>query len=317
MDGRVLKNSMPPLRLLISNPNGSGIGTSAVTITFSGPNSDNPSRMLNPMPAIVNPPAKPTKNTRSATGVVLSKMLISLPPASSFMMPPIKVAEISPPSIGPFTLTPIEAMSVIGNLPSKSNLGSILTPSIVPENCRPVTPFRLSTLAESVMMKSSGWFSISAHSRPSALILIGSHDGHLKLPPDAAPTLINTPKPGLVLKLPSPRNAKLRASPPSSKPPMFTRAPSAAKDTSSSLSPAPVLSMKSRAVRARKLPSLISIVSAWNLKASTLPLLKVSSARSASVFCVPSAFLSSDVFRSLIDAETGLPGKNFAPPVAK
>ena len=48
----------------------------------------------------------------------------------------------------------------------------------------------------------------------------------------------------------------------------------------------------------------------------TRPFAKFSCRRSASVFGVPSGFLSSAVLRSVIVAENGLPGKKRAPPDA-
>jgi hypothetical protein len=89
---------------------------------------------------------------------------------------------------------------------------------------------------------------MSAHSIPIASIRIGRKLGHWKLSPVAEPTLRKTPKPGFVLNVPSPRNAKFRASPLSSTEPIFTFAPTDPNETSSSLSAAPVSSMKSRAV---------------------------------------------------------------------
>ena len=48
-------------------------------------------------------------------------------------------------------------MRMIGNLPSASSDGSILTPSIAPENVRPPMPLMPVTLAERTSTKSSGW----------------------------------------------------------------------------------------------------------------------------------------------------------------
>jgi hypothetical protein len=70
---------------------------------------------------------------------------------------------------------------------------------------------------------------------PISVILIGSQAGHLKLAPVAEPTLMKTPKPGFVTKVPSPRNAKLRPSPPSTSEPIVTSAPTERKLTISSL----------------------------------------------------------------------------------
>ena len=76
---------------------------------------------------------------------------------------------------------------------------------------------------------------MSRHWMPIELILIGSQVGHLNASPSAPPTLRKTPKPGLALKEPSPRKAKLRASPPITSEPIFTSAPTEAKETSSSV----------------------------------------------------------------------------------
>ena len=79
-----------------------------------------------------------------------------------------------------------------------------------------------------------------AHSIPIASIRTGSQDGHLKLSPVAEPTERKMPKPASVLNVPLPRNAKLRASPASSRPPIATLAPTGMNETSSSSALAPV-----------------------------------------------------------------------------
>ena len=96
---------------------------------------------------------------------------------------------------------------------------------MAPVNDSPFSPLSSVTASDRVRMKSSGWFWMSAHSMPMALMWTGSHSGHLKLLPVAELMVRKIPKPGFVLKLPSPRKAKLRASPPSSNEPIFTRAP--------------------------------------------------------------------------------------------
>ena len=70
---------------------------------------------------------------------------------------------------------------------------------------------------------------MSAHWMPIASILIGRNDGHLNESPVAPPTPRKTPKPFLVLNEPSPRKAKLRASPESSSEPILTFAPTDAE----------------------------------------------------------------------------------------
>ena len=108
---------------------------------------------------------------------------------------------------------------MIGNSPASSLPTSIWMPSIEPENSRPAMPLIPVTLADSVRTKFAGSFSIVAgHLMPIELIWIGSQLGHLKLSPSAPPTLRKTPKPLLGWNEPSPRNAKLRASPPIDEP---------------------------------------------------------------------------------------------------
>ena len=104
---------------------------------------------------------------------------------------------------------------------------------MVPENLSPGAEGMLSTLMDSTSTKSPGSLLKSGHSIPSALILTGSHEGHLKLAPVAEPMLMKMPNPGLATKLPSPRMAKLRPSPPSRSEPIRTSAPTAPKLTSS------------------------------------------------------------------------------------
>ena len=128
----------------------------------------------------------PKNSTRSATGVVVSRSPITLPAASNFMMPPSSVAVSSPPNSLPVMLTAIERISMIGNLPSASRNGSILRPSIAPEKLSPPTDGRPSIETDSEIRKRSDAVSKFGHSIPIALIRIGSHSGHLKLPPVGA-----------------------------------------------------------------------------------------------------------------------------------
>ena len=198
-------------------------GTEALIKTPSGPSSERPRLMVNPpRPGMLNPPRIPRKNTRSSTGVVVSKTPILLPLASSLRIPPTSAASSSPPKSLPLTLTPKDCMSTIGNLPSARRNGSIFTPVIEPANSRPATAGKPSTLTERVIRKRPGSLLKSGHSIPMSLILIGNHFGHMKLSPVAEPTLRKTPKPDLARKLPSPSMAKLRASPPSRSDPIFT-----------------------------------------------------------------------------------------------
>jgi hypothetical protein len=251
-----------------------------------------------------------------ATGVVVSSVEMMLKLASSFRMPPISPASISPPNISPLTVTPIESMPMIGNLPSSRSEGWIRMPCTEPENSSAPRPWMPVTLADRIRTKSPGCFSMSSHWMPIASMRIGRNEGHLKLSPVAEPTLRKTPKPGLVLNVPSPRKAKLRASPAISRPPIFTVAPIAWNETISCWALAPVFRLISRPVSVTRLPSVMFIVSTLNWNESTLPPENVSWRRIASSFGVPSAFLSSAVLRSVIVAENGRPGRNFTPPDA-
>ena len=158
---------------------------------------------------------------------------------------------------------------------------------------------------------------MSAQVMPISVILIGSQLGHLKLAPSAAPTLMNTPKPGLVTKVPSPRKAKLRASPPSTSEPMVTSAPTERKLTISSLAAADVLIRRSVAVSATIEPRVMRRVSAWKIRPLTLPFSNSRETRTASVSCTPGAIGGSTEIRSEIIPETALPGRNLTPPEAK
>ncbi len=294
-------------------------GTEAEMNTPSGPSSDMAKRMVKPpTPEKLKPPSTPTKNTRSSTGVVLSRVAISLPLASILMMPPISPASSCPPNRSPLTETPIAAMSSTGNLPSRSRPISMTMPSTAPENSRPSPPCRPVTAADSTSWKLPG--SVRRLSpcqmTPISVIRMGSQLGHLKLAPSAEPMLRKTPKPALVTKVPSPVNAKLRASPPSLRDPTVTSAPTDWKLTISSSSAAPVLMNSRSAVSVRKEPSVIFSVSASKMKASTAPSVKLSDARTASVSGIFGAMFGSAVVRSLMVAETGRPGRNFAPPEA-
>ena len=160
-------------------------------------------------------------------------------------------ASISPPNSCPLTDTPMDPMSTTGNLPSASLPTSITMPSTVPENCRSSPPFMPVMLADRMSLKSAGWAWMSSQVIPIWVMAMGNQLGHLKLPPVAPPTLRNTPNPGLVLKLPSPVKAKLRASPPITSEPTLTTAPMERKDIRSSSGPAPVSSIISVAVRVR------------------------------------------------------------------
>ncbi len=270
-----------------------------------------------PTPEKEKPPSTPTKKTRASTGVVVSKLSIIAPLASSLRMPPIRPALMCPPNMSPSTETPMDAMSTIGNWPRSSLPTSILTPSIEPENSSPDMPCKPVTLAERVSRKLVGSFWMSGQLMPISLILIGSHDGHLKLSPVAAPTLMKTPNPGLVTKVPSPRKAKLRPSPPSTSEPIVTSAPTERKLTISSSAAAEVLMAISVAFSVRKEPSVIFNVSALKIMPLTLPCSNSRATRTASVFGTPGAMSGSAERRSLIVAETALPGRNFAPPEAK
>ena len=134
--------------------------------------------------------------------------------------------------------------------------------------------------------------------------------------PLAEPTLRNTPKPFFVLKVPSPRNAKFRASPVTSIGPILTFAPTDTNETSSSFEAAPVFRLKPVAFSVTKDDSLISSVSTWNWNESTLPFENESWRRIASSLSEPSALRSSAVLRSVIETENAPPGKSLAPPEA-
>ena len=230
-------------------------------------------------------------------------------------MPPISPASIWPPNRSPFSVMPMEAMSTIGNCPLASLPMSITMPSTLPENSRPSIPLMLVTVADKVSWKSAGSAWISRQVMPTSVMWMGSHSGHLKLPPSAEPILRKTPNPGLVTKVPSPRKAKLRPSPPRSNEPIVTSAPTAPKLTSSSLSAAPVSIIKSVAVSVRKEPSVMRRVSALNCSPLTLPSSNSRPTRRASVSGIPEARGGSEI-RSVMLAEMGLPGKNLAPPEA-
>ena len=285
--------------------------------TPRGPSSETANLMVKPpIPAIVKPPSTPMKNTLSCTGVVVSKLSISCPLASSLTMPPMSPAVIRPPNMLPFNCTPIEAMSMIGNLPCSRRPTSILTPSMAPENSSPAMPCRPVTAADKVSTKSAGSSWMSRQVMPISVILIGSHDGHLKLAPSAAPIERNTPKPGLVTKVPSPRKAKLRPSPPMTSEPMVTSAPTERKLTISSVAAAEVLMKRSVAVSVTNEPSLMRMVSARKMKPLTRPSSNSRPKRMASVFGTPGAMSGSPDRRSEMMADTGLPGRKRAPPEA-
>ena len=101
------------------------------------------------------------------------------------------------------------------------------------------------------------------------------------------------------------------ADPPSTSEPIFTSAPIAPKLTISSSSTASVLMRMSRPVRVTTDPNVMRKVSASKMKPVTLPSSKESPNRMASVL-----FAASPETRSVMMAETGLPGRNFAPPDA-
>jgi len=147
-------------------------------------------------------------------------------------------------------------------------------------------------------------------------IRTGKNDGHLNASPVAEPTDRKMPNPPSVLKVPSPRNPKFRASPEITSDPIRTVAPIEVKRTRKSVADAPVSSWALTAVSVANWPRWIVSVSTVSWKLSILPPEKVSWARSASVFWDPSALTSSAVLRSVTDAENALPGKRVAPPVA-
>ena len=131
---------------------------------------------------------------------------------------------------------------------------------------------------------------------------IGSQVGHPSESPVADPTARNTPKPGLVMNVPSPRKAKFRPSPEILSGPAVTSAPTAPKLTSSSLSAAPVFRLKSRAVSVTNSPSVMRMVSTSNRKALTRLASKSSARR-----------IAGSLPRLLMVAEIGLPGRKRAP----
>ncbi len=232
-------------------------------------------------------------------------------------MPPSSAALSWPPKRLPLTETAIASMPTIGFRPASSSPTSIRMPSIAPENSRFGIPWIDVTAADMISVKSSGWACGSVHWMPSWVIRMGSQDGHLNALPSAPPRLRTTPKPCLALNEPSPVKLKLRASPPIISDPIFTSAPTAAKETRSSVGPAPVLILKSVAVIVRTEPSVSRSVSASNRNALTLPSAPKSMLRRiASVFLSCAVSLGSGVRRSRIVAETGLPGRNFTPPDA-
>ena len=163
------------------------VGSETLRNTDSGPSSDRASWIWKPpIPAIVKPPWSPAKNTRAATGVVVSVSAIMFPFASSFSMPPISSASIWPPNRSPLTSTPIEAMPTIGNSPASSFPTSIWIPWIEPENVSPAMPWMPVTLADSVSRKLVGSVLMFGHWMPIESIWIGSQLGQLKLSPLAA-----------------------------------------------------------------------------------------------------------------------------------
>ena len=166
IDGKVLKNSTPAVKLDIVSPEvGSKVtGTSAVMSTLSGPNSLNANLMPNPpIPFIENLPSTPTKKTRWSTSVTVSSGPIILESESSFKIPPIKDPTTSPPKTLPLTPTPMDSISTIGFLPSSSNFGEILIPFMAPLNSRPLIPLISVSSADNMMEKSVGSASISSH----------------------------------------------------------------------------------------------------------------------------------------------------------
>ena len=128
----------------------------------------------------------------------MSVSAIMFPFASSFTMPPISSASISPPNRLPFTSTPIEAMPTIGNSPASSFPMSIWMPWIEPENVEPVRcPSMPVTLADSVSRKLVGSVLMFGHWIPIESMWIGSQLGQLRsCSPSAAPTESVTPKSG-------------------------------------------------------------------------------------------------------------------------
>ena len=161
IEGRLLKNSTPAEKSLMERP---VLGSSSIPPgiepemnTPSGPNSETANRMVKPpIPEKEKPPSTPTKKTRSSTGVVVSRGSIIWALASSLRIPPMRAALIWPPNKSPSIETPMEAISIIGNLPCLSNPMSMTTPSIVPENSSPLIPCRLVTEADRISWKLLG-----------------------------------------------------------------------------------------------------------------------------------------------------------------
>ena len=293
-------------------------GERASNCTPKGPNSDIANRIVHPMPDNLNPPLTPIKKIRSLTGVSGSAVVGIIWSSSPILIiPPIRPASSSPPNTFALILTPIEAISMMGNSPLNSLPRSIFTPSMTPENSAPGMPLIEATLAESVRIKSRGSSLIFRHSIPISLILMGSQDGQPTLAPVADSIPKKTPKPALATKVPSPRKAKLRPSPLSFREATFNSAPTEPKETISSSSAASVLRNTFEANILRKSPNSTSNLSTLNLKASTLPSLKLRTSlipmgtwpSGAEVSCRSVGSLPGV---SLMEAETAIPGKNSA-----
>ena len=176
---------------------------------------------------------------------------------------------------------------MIGNFPCESKPISITTPSIDPENSSPSMPWILLTVADSINWKSPGSFWISFQIIPISVMRTGIQSGHLKPLPSAESRVRNTPKPALATKVPSPRKAKFRPSPPIFSEPIVTSAPTAPKLTISSSSAASVFIIRSVAVSVRNEPSVIRNVSTSNFKPLTLPFSNSRDTRTASVSGMP------------------------------
>ena len=158
------------------------VGVAAVIITPRGPKSEKAMRMdILPTPGIPKPPSKPTKNTRSATGVVVFVAGIRSPSASNGSSPPSKVPLISPPNISPSIPTAMASIAVIGNSPSRSRPTSISMPSTAPLTFigRPYKPL---TDADRVSLKSSGCVAMLSQEMPRSVTWIGSQVGHWNAP---------------------------------------------------------------------------------------------------------------------------------------
>ena len=195
---------------------------------------------------------------RFFTAVVMSASSMTLSLLSILMIPPISAASSSPPKSSPLTSIPNDAMPMTGNSPFSSLWTSIWIPSIEPENVRPPIPWIPVTLADRVRTKLPGSEvgSPFGHWMPISLMWTGSQDGQAKLSPVAPPTERKMPKPGRALNEPLPRNSKLRASPPMSRPATASSALIEVKLTSGSVGPAPVLILRFSALRTRKAPNL-------------------------------------------------------------